>query len=209
MSSGNPTPSLTEQPRRQKSLATLMKSCGEDGAAQCTRAPGVPKLMKRSRRHFLKTGTVAALVTTALPQVLEKIVVAHPAKRGADLFDIPLESQNDPLSRYGRSAFQSYVDSIFEVNLGSTWAPLTLNAVTDTGTAAPKPIKGKRERGVTTDVVQENRFSLQFRGPVEIWFGQNTYEVRHAALGTFRLFLVPVGFRDGHYYEAVVNRVQK
>jgi hypothetical protein len=165
--------------------------------------------MKRSRRHFLKTGTVAALATAALPQMLEKIVVAQPRRTGADLFDIPVESQNDPLFRYGRSAFQSYVDSIFEIGVGSAWVPLTLEAVTDPGARAPKAVKGKRDLGVAPDVVQENRFSLQFRGPVDMWFGQNTYEVRHAALGTFRLFLVPVGFRDGHSYEAVINRVQK
>ena len=47
-------------------------------------------------------------------------------------------------------------------------------------------------------------FSLVFRGPVDPVLPQRTYPLRHAELGAFELFLVPVG-RDatGTSYEAV------
>jgi hypothetical protein len=53
-------------------------------------------------------------------------------------------------------------------------------------------------------------FSLVFRGPAGVALEQRTYRVEHDALGTFPLFLVPVGLGDhGAYeFEAVVNRLR-
>ncbi len=154
----------------------------------------------------MKTGTLVA-VATALPTSIEKIVEAQPIVSGADLFQIPMESESDPLFHYTRSTFQSYLNSIFEIRYGAAWLPLTLASVSDTG--LPTSTKGKRQ--VTTDAIQANRLSLLFRGSADMPVGQDVYYVRHAALGSFRLLLVPVrsGLRDGLYYEAVINRVQK
>jgi hypothetical protein len=51
-------------------------------------------------------------------------------------------------------------------------------------------------------------FSLVFRGPADQPFRQGTYTLQHEKLGTFQLFLVPIG-RDesGYSYEAVFNRL--
>lgn len=47
-------------------------------------------------------------------------------------------------------------------------------------------------------------FSLVFRGPKEIVLPQRIYNLEHAELGTFELFLVPIGPDDvGMRYEAV------
>lgn len=47
-------------------------------------------------------------------------------------------------------------------------------------------------------------FTLTFRGPGPGILPQQTYEVRHDAIGTFELFLVPVtASTDGVSYEAV------
>jgi hypothetical protein len=46
--------------------------------------------------------------------------------------------------------------------------------------------------------------SLLFRGPAQSPLPQGTHGVRHAELGDFALFIVPVGMdADGYTYEAV------
>ena len=57
---------------------------------------------------------------------------------------------------------------------------------------------------------RQERFSLVFRTANEILIeqGQRTFE--HDEMGTFSLFIVPIGRDDeGTYYEAVFNRLVK
>lgn len=51
-------------------------------------------------------------------------------------------------------------------------------------------------------------FSLEFRGPLDALLPQGEYQFEHDVIGTFALFIVPVG-RDesASEYEAVFNRV--
>jgi hypothetical protein len=52
--------------------------------------------------------------------------------------------------------------------------------------------------------VRRRPFSLVFRGPPGAALPQRTYRVEHDALGTFDLFLVPIGpDAEGMRYEAV------
>ncbi len=47
-------------------------------------------------------------------------------------------------------------------------------------------------------------FSLLFRGPEDILLPQRIYRLEHAEMGTFDLFLVPVGpDQSGQRYEAI------
>jgi hypothetical protein len=51
------------------------------------------------------------------------------------------------------------------------------------------------------------RFSLIFRGALEVFLQQSTYPLEHERLGAFDLFLVPIArAADGFRYEAVFNR---
>lgn len=52
-------------------------------------------------------------------------------------------------------------------------------------------------------------FSILFRGPRDKFFDQKLYQVNHAQMGEFNLFLVPVltGKQDAIYYEAIFNRL--
>jgi hypothetical protein len=51
------------------------------------------------------------------------------------------------------------------------------------------------------------RFSVIFRGPLEIFLPQQTYRVSHPDMGDFDIFLVALGQEpDGFKYEAVYNR---
>ncbi|HEX8457831.1 MAG TPA: hypothetical protein VF656_11085 [Pyrinomonadaceae bacterium] len=55
---------------------------------------------------------------------------------------------------------------------------------------------------------QTERFSVYFRGPLELFLPQNTYRMEHDALGSPEIFIVPIRRDDaGFYYEAVFNRV--
>lgn len=50
------------------------------------------------------------------------------------------------------------------------------------------------------------RFSLFFRGPAKPHLPQSTYSLAHDGMGTFELFLVPIGpDGEGTRYEAVFN----
>jgi hypothetical protein len=55
---------------------------------------------------------------------------------------------------------------------------------------------------------RQEQFTLDFRGPADIFLPQNMYRMEHEKLGTFDLLLVPVA-RDenGFNYEAVFNRL--
>ncbi|HEV2802039.1 MAG TPA: hypothetical protein VGW12_16305 [Pyrinomonadaceae bacterium] len=55
---------------------------------------------------------------------------------------------------------------------------------------------------------QSERFSVFFRGPLELLLPQSTYRMEHDALGSPEIFIVPIRRDDaGFYYEAVFNRV--
>src|SRR4051794_16191655 len=57
--------------------------------------------------------------------------------------------------------------------------------------------------------VQE-RFSLTLVGPSDKFLGQGIRHLRHADLGEFDLFLVPIGQNEsGFSYEVVFNRLVK
>jgi Domain of unknown function (DUF6916) len=53
------------------------------------------------------------------------------------------------------------------------------------------------------------QFSLIFRGPLDYFLGQGTYQIEHDKMGEIGLFLVPVSQeQDGFRYEAVFNRAR-
>ncbi len=54
---------------------------------------------------------------------------------------------------------------------------------------------------------KQEQFSLHFRGDRAMIFQQQSYTIKHDAMGEFELFLVPIGRDDsGTLYEAVFNR---
>ena len=56
--------------------------------------------------------------------------------------------------------------------------------------------------------LRQEQFALTFYGPLALPLPQQMYDLQHAALGEFALFLVPVGKdTQGYYYEAVFNRL--
>jgi hypothetical protein len=62
------------------------------------------------------------------------------------------------------------------------------------------------DRGSTP---HQEQFAILFHGPLELALRQGLYQMEQEQLGSFDLFIVPVG-RDarGYQYEAIFNRVR-
>lgn len=149
----------------------------------------------------MKAGMMVA-ATALVPLGSAQRAVAQQAKGSG-----PKQSPSGkPLSKnqvgqvfnYNKSTFTPYVDTEFRVYSKSSKATaVTLSKIEDFPDSqdALKAFEGEC-------------FSLQFAGSANKRFGQKTYEVEHASLGKFHLFLVPVGMRRARgevSYEAVFN----
>ena len=145
-----------------------------------------------SRRTFMRAGTLAALfggVPLATVNVLGQRIHASPDESPVD----QAAQLNEALANYTKATFVSYINSVFVFRAPAVRKDIevTLLQVKDM-TAAPGG----------------ECFSLLFRGGGQA-LEQNTYTVEHPALGTFKLFLVPVGTDDNgaQGYLATINRL--
>ena len=56
---------------------------------------------------------------------------------------------------------------------------------------------------------RQEEFTLEFRGPLNMFLGQGVRNFEHEQMGEFELFIVPVEQdAQGFYYEAVFNRIR-
>ena len=147
--------------------------------------------MSSSRRKFLKAGMLAALFAAVpLKNVLSQSWKGRDGNPNEGTS--PGIQNNDPLASYTKAAFVSYLNSIFQLRTGFSVIEVTLLKVDDMPAA-----KGGE------------CFSLMFRGGGGPALTQNTYTIDHPSLGTFQLFLVPVGSDDNgaQGYLATINRL--
>jgi len=57
---------------------------------------------------------------------------------------------------------------------------------------------------------QQEEFTLEFRGPSDIFLGQGVRDFTHDQMGQFELFIVPnKQDAQGFYYEAIFNRIRQ
>jgi hypothetical protein len=152
-----------------------------------------------SRREFLRAGALVALAS-GIP--LHAALSVNGQQRGTPqskpapaVGQLPGEVYSDPLFYYTKATFAAYVNTRFQFQTKTLrWIPLTLIEVKTVGPVPDKETPGKE------------CFSLIFRSGTR--FKQNTYKLTHDVLGTFNLFLVPVGrYYKGQTYEAVINRL--
>jgi hypothetical protein len=149
--------------------------------------------MSITRRKFLRAGTLVALAA-AIPlrgagQQIRKGNDGNPIDQSKDV-------AADPLSQYGKSAFSSYLNSIFRLYTGYSTIDVALVEVKD---LTP---------GANTAQTGAECFSLLFRGG-NVALPQNTYKIEHPSLGTFPLFLVPGAPDDNgaQSFVAIINRL--
>jgi hypothetical protein len=156
--------------------------------------------MSLTRRGFLMSGAVTALAAATLG--------AAPFARGqgktkpdpAADFPIPFEARQSSLFNFRRETFRPYVGGLFRLRAGANSVQATLTEVRDctASAASAKVTKGKPK---ATDC-----FALIFQSKDKLTDLTTIYDVEHAALGTFALFLTTREAADGTYvYEAVFN----
>lgn len=156
--------------------------------------------MPVSRRSFLRSGATAALATAAALHVAPKAFAQIGAKPDPRRdFETPFEAQQSPSFSFKRETFAPYVGGIFRVGAASRYVEMTLTAVRGHEVS-------ERGKKLSKKVRQSDSFVLVFSSAEELTDLTTIYNVEHAALGSFALFLThrenPNG---GHTYEAVFN----
>ena len=57
---------------------------------------------------------------------------------------------------------------------------------------------------------QQEEFTLEFRGPSDMFLSQGAHDFKHEQMGQFELFIVPIRQdQQGFYYEAIFNNLRK
>jgi len=158
--------------------------------------------MGLSRRQFVRLCSLCAISAGFSTSIANhafgqsRTGIQETTKNG---FPIPFEAQRDPLFFMSMRTFTQHLDTRFVIDPGYT-RPIetTLIEVKDTRTA----------RSRKRDAQGQECFLLTFQLDGDKSVKQGTYQVRHDALGTFELFVVPSEDSAGRQYlEAVINRV--
>jgi hypothetical protein len=164
--------------------------------------------MPVTRRSFLKSGATSVL-TTAI--ALGQFTPAHgqekpkrdskPSPASADEKQIPFKAQQSPLSFFHADTFRPYVGGIFVARAGRDSAELKLTAVRD---CSPK----STTKITTGKAPRTECFALEFSSDKGLTDLTSIYDIEHAALGQFQLFLTRRDGANGEsLYEAVFNRL--
>jgi hypothetical protein len=148
-----------------------------------------PLQRSMSRTGLLKLGAVAAFVLGAGPAARAVASVPETASPAA------------PAPAAGRSVRGPHYLRL------ATYVPLVGSTFRIHRTqASALRVKLVSATQLPSDIGES--FSLMFRGHANAKLGQETYMIEHPRLGSFPLFLVPVGrARKGQSFEAVVNRI--
>jgi uncharacterized protein DUF6916 len=112
------------------------------------------------------------------------------------------ELLNDPLYRFTRETFEPYVGGYFEAAVAGdrTVALKLLKVDSYTPKSDTKLSSGS--------AVKTDSFSLLFNAEGALPSFKSTYQIKHGALGEFKLFLSGQKSANGEiFYEAVFNRL--
>jgi hypothetical protein len=145
--------------------------------------------MAVSRRKFITAGAAAATAGCIPVRPLGFLVGTADASTGLGMSSGSLFSSSDN--------FRPHIGSSFSVATPQRSSVLTLTSVDDfrlPGTVAARRLK-----------TPGAGFTLLFDGSKFDSFPQGTYTVRHAKIGTFDIFLAPVGMDTD--VQAVINRL--
>jgi hypothetical protein len=140
----------------------------------------------------LLTGLALDSLPRAFGQQLHKPDPAHD-------FPISFDAKQEQTFSFKRETFEPYLNGVFKLSAGANSVEATLVRVRDCTPSA-------RSAKVTKKSRPSDSFALVFRAGGKLTDLTTIYDVEHAALGKFPLFLTR---RDGphgqHFYEAVFN----
>jgi hypothetical protein len=157
--------------------------------------------MPITRRSFLKSGAITVLTTSIAVNAATLAFGQDKQKPDPALdFKIPFQAQQSPTFYFKRETFEPYIGGIFRARAGAHSIEMTLTGVRDcTPSAASGKLMKKKAR-------PSDCFALDFRATGTLTDLTTIYDIEHAALGTFALFMTR---RDGphgtYFYEAVFN----
>jgi len=156
--------------------------------------------MPVTRRSFLRSGATAALTAAvalkAAPMAFAQIGAKPDPARD---FQIPDEAKQSSLFSFKRETFQPYIGGTFRVRAGAQAVDMTLTKVRGCEISA-------RGRNLTKKSRPTDCFALVFSADEVLTDLTSIYDVEHAALGTFVLFLTRHDSPSGKlFYEAVFN----
>jgi hypothetical protein len=149
--------------------------------------------MKISRRKFFLNTGIATLTAVV---VLPAQNIFGQSLKTEQFFPIPPETTNDALNYLRREHFEPFVNAVFQFQPAEGRAfNLKLIAVENLTLGA------NEKQGLSGE-----SFSLLFEGSKKSKVPQEIFQIDHGSLGTFSLFIAPVGLR-GNRYEAIINRI--
>jgi hypothetical protein len=161
--------------------------------------------MPVTRRSFLKSGATSVLTTViALSQftpVRGQDKTAPASKHRAD-GEIPFDAQKSPLFFFRAETFRPYVGGVFTARAGAKSIEMTLTRVRD---CSPKPTS----KITTGKAPRTDCFALDFTADGSLTDLTSIYDIEHAALGEFPLFMTRREGSNGKtLYEAVFNHLR-
>jgi len=158
--------------------------------------------MKATRRSFLKSGAITVLMAgIALDLVPSAFAQSNQHPDPTKDFPIPFEAQQSAIFHFKQETFEPYLGGVFKVSAGAKTIEMTLDEVRN---CAPSPQSCKVMKKPARP---SECFALVFRSPGKLTDLTSIYDIEHAALGKFALFLTRRdGPGDTFFYEAVFNR---
>jgi hypothetical protein len=159
--------------------------------------------MPVTRRSFLRSGATAAL-TTAVALKVAPMAFAQISNKPDPTrpIEVPFEAQQSPIFFFKSETFRPYVGGTFRIRAGAHAVDMTLTKVRDHSVGPHGHAMTKKSRPTES-------FALIFSADEKLTDLTSIYDVEHAALGKFALFLTR---RDGpngtYFYEAVFNHAR-
>jgi hypothetical protein len=158
--------------------------------------------MKATRRSFLRSGAITVLMAGVALDVIPSVFAQDKPKHDPHQdFPVPFEAQQSPLFYYKRGTFQPYVGGVFTARAGAKSIEMKLESIRDCTPSAQSAKVTKKSR-------PSECFALTFSSTGTLTDLTTIYDIEHAALGKFPLFMTRRDGPDGAYlYEAVFNHV--
>ncbi|MCG8406611.1 MAG: twin-arginine translocation signal domain-containing protein [Phycisphaerales bacterium] len=143
-----------------------------------------------TRREFLKKCTTVACAGAAIA-----------AEQAAD--EAKLLSQSEDRQGTESSVMEQLTKERFSQQLNSRFR------IRDTMSSDAIDVELVRvTEAHSTEAVEQ--FSVEFLGPEKPFFEQRMYRIEHPDMGSFDLFIVPIGqSQDGTTYQAVFSRMRQ
>ena len=154
--------------------------------------------MSLSRRKFLQAGAVAAIASGTPLSMNALASVAKTSNAGLSKASTLAASSNS-VNHMSRAQFAAQLNTTFFIrSTGAHELPVRLVEIEDRVPEHLQDLAALRGKEC---------FSLAFRGPSKN-IKQDTYRIRHAALGEFDLFIGTVNNKKhGRIYEAIINHL--